>query len=259
MTPQRKWHQVGQSTKSGNALHASYMHLPRQTITTRSSWLSGILKTGSGGWIAELVRSGTLITYFLNPRARRASMASGAYIATDRMMSTILFLHKNEQRNFPCQKGVTVVPCPSFTSILHSLIMKLFLLCHCTTFVPPPQPLRPASRQPLSFFASAAAQVLCLCRHTFADCCFLLLLSALLSLVLCSIYRVSAAVVVLHLILPLSLVCCCACWALVDCCLLLVVTPLLPLCHHSCCLSVVICHVVCRGAALCTKMNMKAG
>ncbi len=89
-----------------------------------------------------------------------------------------------------------------------------------------------------------------LCCRTFVNCCFLSLLSALLFplrhrpylLVLCSIRRVSSAAVVLHLILPLLLVCHCACCALVDCCLLLVAALLLllPLHHHSCCVSVVV-------------------
>jgi hypothetical protein len=43
------------------------MHLPRQTIATISSWKKGISRMGSGGWIAGLVRSGILLTYFFNP------------------------------------------------------------------------------------------------------------------------------------------------------------------------------------------------
>ncbi len=139
---------------------------------------------------------------------------------------------------------------PLSTSILHGLIVKLFLLCRCTTVTPPPPPLRHTSYQPSSSCASATAHVLRLCCRTFVDCCFLSLSSASLSLlchqpyllVLYSILCISSAAVV-HLILPLLLLCCCtccACCALVDCCLLLVAAPLLPLCHHSCCLSIVV-------------------
>ncbi len=125
--------------------------------------------------------------------------------------------------------------------------VKMFLLCRCTTVAPPPPPLRPASHRPSYSSASAAAHVLCLCRSTFFYCCFFLMSSASMSplhhrpylLVLCSIRHISSDAVV-HLILPLSLVCRCACCALVDCCLLLVAAPLLPLHHHSCCLSIVV-------------------
>jgi hypothetical protein len=136
----------------------------------------------------------------------------------------------------------------SSTSILHGLIVKLFLLRRCTTVALLPPSLRPTSHQPPSSSTSAAAHVLCLCRRTFVDCCFLSLSSASLLplcqpylLVLCSIRHDSSANVVLHLILPPLLVHRCACCALVDCCLLLVAVPLLPLRHpHSCCLSVVV-------------------
>ncbi len=158
-------------------------------------------------------------------------------------------------------------PCPSSTSILHDLIAKLFLLRHCTTVAPLPPPLCPASCQPSSSSASAATHILHLCCRTFVDYCFLLLSSASLLplchqlqlLVRCSISRVSSAAIILHLIRPSLLVCRCACCTLVDCCLPLVAAPLLLLRHHSCCLSVVICHVVCRGATVCTKMNIQVG
>ncbi len=62
-------------------------------------------------------------------------------------------------------------PRPSSTSILHGLIVKLFLLCHCTTVAPLPPPIGLASHQPSLSSASAAAHILCLCRRIFVDCC----------------------------------------------------------------------------------------
>jgi hypothetical protein len=105
----------------------------------------------------------------------------------------------------------------SSTPILDGLIVKLFLLRHRITVTLLPPPVRPASCQPSSSSASAAAHVLCLCCRTFVNCCFLSLLSASLSplhhpylLFLCSIRHVSSAAV-----------------TFVDCCFLLLFSALL--------------------------------
>jgi hypothetical protein len=122
------------------------------------------------------------------------------------------------------------------------------------TVDPPTQPLRPASPQPLSLSAFASAHLLIV---VFCHCCRHRCSPSTADRPQPPSSSTSSAVV-LHLILPSSLFCRCACCALVDCCLLLVAAPLLPLRHHSCCLSVVIiCHVICRGAASCTKTNMQ--
>ncbi len=134
---------------------------------------------------------------------------------------------------------------------------------YCKAISPPPPHNSCSSTSTTAPRLLPATVVLSICHRTFVDCCFLLLLLALLaplchwpsatSLQLPLSSTSSAAI--LHLTLPSPLVCHCTCCALVDCCLLLLAAPLLPLRIHSCCLSIVICHVVCRGATLCMKTN----
>ncbi len=149
--------------------------------------------------------------------------------------------------------------------------MPLLPLCHqpSTASLQPPLSSKQSLLQP-NHCALPLASHCCyppLPLHTCWLLFFVIVVSAVVAPLPRTVHRVSSAAVVLHLIcivlhliLPLSLVCRCTCCALVDCWLLLVAAPLLPLCHHSCCLSlVIICHVICRGGALCTKTNMQVG
>jgi hypothetical protein len=141
---------------------------------------------------------------------------------------------------------------PSSTSILHDHIVK---------------PLPPHNSCSLSTttapFILPAIVILHLCRRSFVDCCFfVIVVSAVVAprpptVVACPLPHLLRLFsrrlpVLLHLILPPLLVRHCTGCALVDCCFLLVAALWLPLNHRSC-LSIAICHAVCRGAALMYK------
>ncbi len=129
-------------------------------------------------------------------------------------------------------------------------------------FSPPPLHNNHSSTSTSAPCLLPAVIVLHLCCRSFVDYFFVIVVSTIVTpppptVVTCPLLHPLCLFsrhlpVILHIILPSLLVCLCACCALVDCFLPLMVVPSLSLHHHSC-LSIVICHAVCRGAALIYK------